>query len=179
MSYLDARDPLLAGTKLILSLLLIVFAIGLIALAIVAVALPFPFVQAQIVDLHLAAGVSSWTFSGRLVVMLILVAAILASVFLILLLLRRIVDTVGAGDPFVPINAGRLRDMGVLMIVLTLSIPALPPVVAWLNVLLSEPAASDSFEFQPDGLLLALVLFILARVFKVGAAMRGDLEGTV
>jgi hypothetical protein len=30
-----------------------------------------------------------------------------------------------------------------------------------------------------SGLLLVLVLFILARVFRVGAAMRDDLEGTI
>ena len=34
-------------------------------------------------------------------------------------------------------------------------------------------------EFSLTGVLLALVLFILARVFRHGAAMREDLEGTV
>lgn len=179
MRPINPRDPLLATTKLILGLLLVVFGAGLIALAIVLVALPFPYVQAQIVALHLAQGVSSWSFSGRLLVMLALLAAILGSVFLIALLLRRIVDTAGAGDPFVSVNADRLRDLGWLMIALTLSIPALPPLVGWIDALLIDSTVTESFEFQPDGLLLALVLFILARVFKAGTAMRNDLEGTV
>ena len=34
-------------------------------------------------------------------------------------------------------------------------------------------------DVSANGLLLVLVLFILARVFKTGAQMRDDLEGTV
>ena len=34
-------------------------------------------------------------------------------------------------------------------------------------------------DISTNGLLLALVLFILARVFKTGAQMREELEGTV
>ena len=36
-----------------------------------------------------------------------------------------------------------------------------------------------NFGISLAGLLLALVLFILARVFREGARMREDLEGTV
>ena len=45
----------------------------------------------------------------------------------------------------------------------------------------SADAASISVDadFSTNGLLLALVLFILARVFRTGAKMREDLEGTV
>ena len=35
------------------------------------------------------------------------------------------------------------------------------------------------FGFDGGGILLILILFILARVFRHGAAMREDLEGTV
>jgi hypothetical protein len=35
------------------------------------------------------------------------------------------------------------------------------------------------FGFSLGGVLLALVLFILARVFRQGAKMREELEGTV
>lgn len=33
--------------------------------------------------------------------------------------------------------------------------------------------------FDLGGIILAITLFILARVFRQGAAMRNDLEGTV
>jgi len=35
------------------------------------------------------------------------------------------------------------------------------------------------FDLDMTGVLLVLILFILARVFRHGAAMRADLEGTV
>lgn len=179
MTLSQLRDPLLAGTRLLLTIMLIVFGLGLAAVVVALVAMPFPMVQGQILDLGLASGVTTWAFTGRLVVMLGLVAVILGMVFALLLSLRRIVDTVGAGDPFVPENARRLQAMAWQMVVLTLAIPAVPAVVSWINALLREPGVAESFDFQPDGLLLALVLFILARVFRQGAAMRTDLEGTV
>ena len=39
--------------------------------------------------------------------------------------------------------------------------------------------ATSDFGITLDGILLAVILFILARVFRQGAAMREDLEGTV
>jgi len=39
--------------------------------------------------------------------------------------------------------------------------------------------ATSDFGIDPSGILLALILFILARVFREGARMREDLEGTV
>lgn len=179
MTLSQLRDPLLAGTRILLTLLLIVFGLGLVAVVVALVAMPFPIVQGQILDLGLASGVTTWAFTGRLVVMLGLVTLILGMVFALLLCLRRIVDTVGVGDPFVPENARRLRAMAWQMVALTLAIPAFPPVVSWINELLREPGVAENFEFQADGLLLALVLFILARVFRQGTAMRTDLEGTV
>lgn len=179
MTFVHLRDPLLAGTRLLLTVMLVVLGLGMAAMVIATVALPFPYVQGQIADLHLASGVSTWAFTARLLAMIALVGLILGTVFLFLLGLRRILDTVGAGDPFVPVNATRLNAMGWLMIVLTFAIPALPPVVGWINELLRDPGTAEGFEFQADGLLLALVLFILARVFRHGTAMRDDLEGTV
>lgn len=173
------HDPLLSGTRFLLTALLIVFALALIALAVTVLALPFPLVQGQIADLRLAAGVTTWAFTARLLVMMAMISAILALVFFFLLHLRRIVDSVGAGDPFVPVNARRLNTMGWLMVALTLAFPLLPVVSDWVNQLLQARTVAEGFEFQPDGLLLALVLFILARVFRHGTAMRADLEGTV
>jgi Protein of unknown function (DUF2975) len=104
-----------------------------------------------------------------------------------LVLLRRIVLSVGEGDPFIPENAERLSRMGWL--VLAGQIAAIPvgALVLWIASLVEDtPAESriradlhSDFGFSFSSLLLMLVLFILARVFRRGASMREELEGTV
>jgi len=85
------------------------------------------------------------------------------------------------GDPFAPENAGRLSRMG-WMVVATyaLAIP-LGAVAAWVarNIESDEPDLMIDIDAGGGGLILVLTLFILARVFRHGAAMREDLEGTV
>ncbi len=96
--------------------------------------------------------------------------------------LRAIVSTVGEGDPFAPENANRLNLMGWI----TLASQALLIPIAGLALLIAkwaEPMENADITidagFDIEGILLAIILFILARVFKHGAAMRDDLEGTV
>jgi hypothetical protein len=91
--------------------------------------------------------------------------------------LRQIVDTVATGDPFVPANATRLRTMAWLSI--AIQIVALLAGAA--SVVLERVASSvrADFDLSIEGILLPVALFILARVFRHGAAMREDLEGTV
>jgi hypothetical protein len=47
----------------------------------------------------------------------------------------------------------------------------------WLNE--NGADAHGGFEFSYFGLLLALVLFVIARVFREGTRLREELEGTV
>lgn len=173
------KDPLLAVTRVLLSLFMILFGIGLVALVAVLVVLPFPFAQNHIVELDLADGVSSWRFAGRIAVMALFIAIVLTTGFLFTLLLRRIVDTVSAGDPFSPVNARRLQLMGYCTLVLTIGAMLQPFRAAWVNELLLRSDRVEIYSFSADGLLLALILLILGRVLHHGAAMREDLEGTV
>ena len=109
-----------------------------------------------------------------------LLAAMLASMHRFVDKLRAIVITVEDGDPFTPVNAERLRAMAWLSVIIQLlSIPL--GIVGVMLEKASADAASISVDadFSTNGLLLALVLFILARVFRTGAKMREDLEGTV
>ena len=96
--------------------------------------------------------------------------------------LRRIIDTVGEGDPFLPENATRLNVMAWLLLgvqLLSIPIAGLALFLAdWANSIEDIQISSDSF-FDLPGILMVIVLFILARVFRIGAAMRDDLEGTV
>ena len=91
--------------------------------------------------------------------------------------LKLVIDSVGAGDPFAPVNAKRLARMGWLMIGVQLAAIPIGALAAWLNHRID--VGEIGFEVSGEGVVLALVLFILARVFRHGAAMRDELEGTV
>ncbi|KEO89806.1 hypothetical protein EH31_11685 [Erythrobacter longus] len=112
----------------------------------------------------------------------LLIAIFLGSGFLFFRKLKEIIDTVGEGNPFDLENASRLNTMAWLLLVMQfLVMPAtllgtfLAP---WIN---AREDMSMTIEMGPDveGILMVIILFILARVFKHGAAMREDLEGTV
>lgn len=108
--------------------------------------------------------------------------AIVCALFVFFGKLRQIIGTVGEGDPFAPANADRLSTMGWLMLGVQL---AFLPATA-LGMKLAQFADElEDVNFTVDGgfdltaMLIVVILFILARVFKHGAAMREDLEGTV
>lgn len=96
--------------------------------------------------------------------------------------LRAIITSVGERDPFEPENAERLSAMAwLLLAVQVVSIPLAG--VALVLAEWAEPMEDGEISIDAGldltGILLVIILFILARVFKHGAAMRADLEGTV
>lgn len=93
--------------------------------------------------------------------------------------LLRIISTVKDGDPFVPENANRLNQMGWTMLAVQLLAIPLAGLGLFVAKTLEEQGGTVDVGFDVSGMLLVIVLFILARVFKHGAAMREDLEGTV
>ncbi|MCO5792887.1 MAG: DUF2975 domain-containing protein [Blastomonas sp.] len=116
----------------------------------------------------------------------VLICGLLAGVAALLYLFWRfframqgIVRSVGEGDPFVPVNADRLTQMA--WMVLAINIAAIPLAALGLHIarLVGENGGSMQGAFDLGGIILAITLFILARVFRQGAAMRNDLEGTV
>lgn len=114
---------------------------------------------------------------GAILAVLVLVAGMVALSFIFLRHLRRIVDTVRQGDPFIPENAARLRSMAWLSIVLQAIALFAGALTMWLEEATQNLEAN--FDISIGGILLPLVLFILARVFRRGAEMRDELEGTV
>lgn len=118
-----------------------------------------------------------------LVGVLVIAFAILAALFVFFGRLRAIINTVGDGDPFAPANAERLNLMAWLLLaaqVLTWPLIAVGlPLVRWASKLEGVTISGDFSGLDLTGVLMVLVLFILARVFRHGAAMREDLEGTV
>ena len=105
------------------------------------------------------------------------------ALFLFFRKMQALIGTVGDGDPFTPENAHRLNAMAGLV----LGIQVAGVVVAGFRHHLASLAlgstSSESFiDFGRGdivGILMVIILFILARVFRHGAAMREDLEGTV
>jgi hypothetical protein len=108
--------------------------------------------------------------------------AIVVMMFFFFGKLRRIIRTVGEGDPFQPANADRLNAMAWLTVGVQLCF--LPAAALGMELAKYADEMKDANinvdgGMDIEGILLAIVLFILARVFRHGAAMREDLEGTV
>lgn len=104
----------------------------------------------------------------------------LATIPLYFIMLKRllaIIGTVGAGDPFVAVNAVRLKTIAWVLLGVQL-----------ISLAISGIARSVSTEAHPLELgagfsigawLAVVLLFVLAHVFAEGSRMRDDLEGTV
>lgn len=171
------KDPLLTAGKVLTNivkiLLVIVFA-GLV------IALPIFFLNQHNVAETLGENAENLTMvMATITGMLIIGAALVATAFKFFQFLGNIIDTVGFGDPFVARNAERLEKMGWFAVAFQF---ASIPLTAGLVFLRSQFPGEDiqiDVDFSLTGILLAIVLFILARVFRHGAALREDLEGTV
>jgi hypothetical protein len=99
----------------------------------------------------------------------------LAGVHVMLSRLLQMVETVGVGDPFVPENGARLTTIAWCMLGLQLFHLACGALAATMNA-----AGSDiDWTFSPTGWIAVALLFVLARVFEVGAHLRNDLETIV
>jgi hypothetical protein len=97
--------------------------------------------------------------------------------YVVLKRLLAIVDTVRTGDPFVAINAHRLRTIAWALLTLQL----LSVVIGAIGKSISTQAHPVHLDagFSINGWLGVLLTFLLARVFAEGTHMREDLEGTV
>lgn len=90
--------------------------------------------------------------------------------------LGRIISTVKDGDPFEPANADRLTRMAWYALGATVASWLIQGMAGWLT---QQFEALQLHVAPMGGLALVITLFILARVFRHGAAMRDDLIGTV
>lgn len=174
------RDPLLlVGTAacIVLQILMAIGAAALVA-GLVGVALFGPEIAAE-------AGIDGFPPDfprATLAAVMAIGLAIVVCLFLFFGRLRAIIGTVGEGDPFQPRNAVRLAQMAWLMLGTQVFILAAVPLgmdLARYSDAAEGVQTSGDGNFDFSGLLMVVILFILARVFKQGAAMRNDLEGTV
>ena len=170
------HDRLLFFTRMLLTFLIWFTAAAAVvcSLLIPIVVLKHDAVVRDMAENGIRAGALPW-----MVVLLVLGIAMAVLGFFFFRLLRRIVDSVGEGDPFVPINADRLYQMGWLSLALQAVILMAAPLMLWFDALPQEPNVHRDNGFSIGALVTALLLFVLARVFRVGAEMREELEGTV
>jgi hypothetical protein len=116
---------------------------------------------------------------SRIALLMLLVAGVLGLSFFFIRHLGRIVDSVADGDPFLPVNADRLRSMGWLALAIQVLVIPATGLLVWFDAFPQKANVHYVDNNSFGGLVIAILLFVLARVFRVGAAMREELEGTV
>ncbi|MEO1044117.1 MAG: DUF2975 domain-containing protein [Pseudomonadota bacterium] len=172
------NDSLLKTGRLLTSFLMILLAIGFVAL-IISIPVIYYF-QADLAEtLRESAQDKLPMVLATITGLMLWGMALFAAGYVFLMLLRRIIDTVGNGDPFIPENASRLTMMGWITLLTQLAILPVKKLIEYLATHFPPDSLELEVDFSLTGILLALVLFILARVFRHGSDMRDDLEGTV
>lgn len=173
------RDLLLTAGKVMSRLLQIIIGI---AAAIVAIILPvILFNTDQVAERLVEAGseASLPMMLAAIVAVLLLILIVAALSFHFFRLLSQIIDTVSDGEPFTADNSERLNRMGWIALIFQIASIPIGALAAYIAMNIPSDDFSADFEFSLTGILFAIVLFILARIFRQGAAMRDDLEGTV
>lgn len=172
------RDPLLTSARAVITLLM-----GLLVLAGVGALIGAPtmlaFKSSLLAEI---ARHSGHPVPEHVVIEIVgavaLVAVLAGLAFRFLHLLRRIIDSVALGNSFAMANADRLTQMGWITVLFqVVSIP-----MGALSHFVDLTVGGDgrpNMGLSITGVLMAMLLFILARVFREGARMREDLEGTV
>lgn len=176
-----ASDPLLTIARGLVLILMTIMGIAAAA-ALIGAPLVAIFHDSKALNIADSSGVAlSPEVIAALVVVLLLAAVILALAFIALRLLLRVVGTLAEGDPFVPANGERLTRMAWIMLAVQLLQIPLFGLGAWIEEGVDASGQDLHVAVNADfsALLLVLILFILARVFKKGAEMRAELEGTV
>jgi hypothetical protein len=131
------------------------------------------------------AGLLARKYAGRLDIDMLIVAmrllmlvglVAIAVAWVITARLQAIIATVAAGDPFVAANAQRLQAIGWALLGWQLVDLAMGGVTTWIARI-----GADTGGWTPNlaGWLVTLLVFVLARVFAAGTAMRDELEGTI
>jgi hypothetical protein len=171
------RDPLLIGARLVVGGFFGILIVGVVLVAAGLLAV----LTLQRADLIADMASKGLGMPGYLMVVLAtaMVLCLLSLAMLFALALLRLIDSVGLGDPFVPINADRLRTMGWLTVGIQCVLFMLAAIGIWFGDMKSALVAEDAINLGIGAIVLTLVLFILARVFRLGTKMRDELEGTV
>lgn len=91
--------------------------------------------------------------------------------------LLRLLKSAARERPFTHANAQRLQRMAWLMLAMELLSILIGAYSAWMGPDFTWMEVGGGMSIT--GLVAVLMLFVLARVFAVGAAMRDDLDGVI
>lgn len=174
-------DPLLAFAKAGVWFLTILFGfVGSVLLLVAPVVIAMQ--DEVLAELAKEGAAQDPSIVGAIALLLIAGAVMMGLLVWFLVNLRRIIESVGEGDPFVPVNAVRLARMAWISIGAQIAALPVGAMVLYIDSAIGDGPKGDvdvDFTLDFGGIALAVILFILARVFRQGAAMREDLEGTV
>jgi len=172
------KDPLLAAGRAMVLLLQVV--LGAIGIGLV-IAVPGFLLSSGHVERAMLEGASANLpqVMTAIVALLAIGLTVVVLAFLFFRQLGRIIATVGEGEPFAAANAGRLTEMGWLALAGQAVAILATPLLAYLASSFPPDTIDVDAGLSLNGIVLVIVLFILARVFRKGAEMREDLEGTV
>jgi hypothetical protein len=95
------------------------------------------------------------------------------------ILTARIVDTASTGDPFVAKNADRLNHIACLLLVIEAVGLTVDTLMNLFPANITDNVSVGYDGFSAAGVLAALLIFVLAQIFRRGSEMRAELEGTV
>lgn len=96
--------------------------------------------------------------------------------------LRGVFETLVAGDPFVPENATRLSAIAIVLAVMEASAMFVAAIVSLVFGVLVPSGAPVAFQFPNINYpvwLAVVTLWVLAQVFREGAAMREEQKMTI
>lgn len=118
---------------------------------------------------------ATWASKGTPYLMLLAAISLAIGIY-VLLKLRQVIGTVSAGVPFDRQNVDRVKAIGFAMV-------GLAVVPMFLPLLIPQAVRSamriDLVNLDPGLLLAALVVFVLAEVFREGICLREDADMTV
>jgi hypothetical protein len=174
-----SRDPLLAAAKVIVTIAQVLAVIGVVVLFIGLGAM-LTVARSSLLAEMATAGVPGHAI-WLIVLAMLIGAGLLMLAHRFFRELGGIIGSVGEGDPFRPENATRLSRMGWISVAAQLLILPIAAVAVWFAPYADKVDGHVKFDGGLDGgsILLTLILFILARVFREGTRMREELEGTV
>ena len=170
---MEERGRSLAGAAaVIIQVVIIIIGIGVVLLGVGAILL----LVSSNVDARLADEFGAGKVPSKAAILLLIgsTAALLAAVGAMLHRLRRVALTVRRGEPFDPRNPRDLRIIALLLVLTEIGSTAIAFAVP------TQWGGGDPFsDVDLTSWFAALIILVLAEVFREGARLRADAELTV
>lgn len=172
---MPTRDRLITVSAGLVRLLLVLNLVCLVVFALTFVA-SWPGEDAILARLARAVGADAAASLIAIRTMMLIGIGAAAAAHVIFRGLLHLIDLLRAGDPFVAAAAGQVERIGWALLSLQLLDLAFG-LVTWRLA----TAFGDAPDWVPSftGWIAVLVAFVLARVFRLGTAMRDELAGVV